>query len=162
MTLEPLLPDHAKILFDGLRDERVYAYTPNRRPATLAVLEKRFSRLRYRRAPDSDDLWLNWAVRLDDGTYVGWVQTAVSADRSAEIGYIIFAEHWRKGYAGRACGRMLEFLGFACGVIRAVAHVDAQNEPSIKLLERLGFVRVASGPALDMEGRLEHRYESAL
>jgi len=103
-------------------------------------------------------MWLNWAVRRDDGTYVGWTQATIIGV-GAIIGYDIFAEHRRNGYAREACVAMLAFLKDECGVGSARAIVDVENTASIKLLESLGFFRVLTGSSEDMPGRLDHRYE---
>lgn len=160
LLLEPLVPAHAPMLFDGLRDERLYQYHAGR-PETLESLALRFTQLAARRSPDGCETWLNWAIRRNDGVYVGWVQASIAGDQ-AIIGYDIFAEHWRNGYAKEACAAVLACLkhNFGSRVVRAV--VDIENTASIRLLESLGFTRVWTGPSEDLQGRTDHKFERSL
>ena len=160
LNLEPLFPAHAAALFEGLRDERLYRYHAGR-PESLDSLTLRFTQLAARRSPDGSQTWLNWAVRREDGVYVGWVQASVAGEE-AIIGYDIFADHWRHGYAREACAAMLEFLRKDCGVALASAIVDVENTGSVKLLEALGFTRVWTGASEDMAGRTDHKYQRNL
>jgi len=121
----------------------------------------RFTQLAAGRSPDGSETWLNWAVRCNDGAYVGWVQATVVGE-TAIIGYDIFAEHWRKGYAREACTAMLASLQSDYRVKSARAIVDVENTASIGLLESLGFDRVWTGPSEDMPGRTDHKYERRL
>ena len=158
LILEPLLPAHATALFSGLSDARLYRFHAGR-PESIESLELRFIQLAARKSPDICEVWLNWAVRRSDGEYVGWLQTTIRGE-VAIIGYDIFADHWRNGYAKEACTAMLRFLKSDCGVAMSRAIVDVENIASIKLLESLGFRKVWTGPSEDMPGRTDHRYES--
>lgn len=160
LMLEPLRPSHAALLFEGLSDPRLYVYHAGR-PQSAESLMLRFTQLATRRSPDGSETWLNWALRLKDGTYVGWVQATIVSE-TAIVGYDIFAEHWRNGYAREACVAMLGFLKKNCGVELARAIVDVENTASIKLLESLGFQRVWTGASEDMPGRLDHQYETSM
>ena len=57
----------------------------------------------------------------------------------AEIGYDLSPEHWGKGYMGEAA-RAATDRGFQkMGLHRIDARVYVENQPSIRLLQRLGF-----------------------
>ena len=60
---------------------------------------------------------------------------------AVEIGYTVFSEHRRRGYATEAVRAL---LGYARdrGVHRFVASVAPGNEPSLRLVHGLGFVEV--------------------
>ena len=61
--------------------------------------------------------------------------------RLGEIGYTFAAAHQRQGYAQEA---MRAILAYAFGTLelhRIMAVADCRNEPSIRLLERLGMRR---------------------
>lgn len=159
LTLEPMVPSHAALLFSGHADERMWSYEPRaHRAASVSDLERRFARYVSRRSPDGTEVWLNYAVRITGGGYVGSMQATI-AGKSAMIGYSVFADHWRKGYGTEACARLVEFLFEACGVERIRATVDTENRASIALLERLGFHRTKTSPSADMPGRRDHIYE---
>jgi len=157
LRLEPLVAAHARQLFEPLRDERLYRYEGLDPPVSIGELEARYSALESRRSPDGSEGWLNWTVRLRDGTFVGRVQATVRSDHTI-IGYDIFVPHWRKGYGKESCSAMLDFLEQE-GVTLFRAFVDTENVASIALLESLGFRRVWTGPSEDLPGRTDYRFE---
>lgn len=64
-------------------------------------------------------------------------------DRQGEIGYSLNPDFHGRGYATEAARKMLE-LGFQdLGLHRIVAECDPRNEPSWRLMERLGMRREA-------------------
>lgn len=88
--------------------------------------------------------WLVLAVVLD-GAVIGdvvlkWVS---EKDRQGEIGYVFNPAHHGKGYAREAARAMLK-IGFEdFGLHRITAVCDVRNEPSWRLMERLGMRREA-------------------
>jgi RimJ/RimL family protein N-acetyltransferase len=113
---------------------------------TLWVTE----RLATRRSPHGDQLWLNWAVhRKREQDYIGTLQATVSADQRAAIAYMLHSAFWGKGYAQEACRRLLTMLFTAYDLRCVYAEVDTRNQASWRLLERLGFQRVAFRQAAD-------------
>ena len=52
---------------------------------------------------------------------------------------LLASRHWGQGHAHAAMQAMLGHLGQACGVGLYMATVEAGNQRSIRLLERLGF-----------------------
>jgi [ribosomal protein S5]-alanine N-acetyltransferase len=158
LTLEPIVSIHARRLFKHLKDDRLYRFHGGQ-PASEAQLKRRFETWLARKSPDGSQSWLNYALkRKEDDAYVGWVQATI-AGNVATIGYDIFAEHWRHGYAREACTELIHSLFHEHGVSCVVAVVDTENVPSIRLLEALGFTRAWTGPSEDMPGRQDHRYE---
>jgi RimJ/RimL family protein N-acetyltransferase len=61
----------------------------------------------------------------------------------AHIGYTVARAHWHQGYATEAVGRLLAYLFEELGLRRVIAETDVLNDPSWRLLERLGFRREA-------------------
>jgi RimJ/RimL family protein N-acetyltransferase len=63
--------------------------------------------------------------------------------RQGEIGYIFHPDHGGKGYATEAAELMLR-LGFLdLGLHRIIGRIDARNDASARLLQRLGMRREA-------------------
>jgi len=60
---------------------------------------------------------------------------------AVEIGYTVFPKHRRRGYATEAVLALLEHAR-AQGVLRFVASVAPENEPSLAIVRRLGFAEV--------------------
>jgi len=141
LRLEPLLPDHADAMFEGLRDPRLYAFTPDEPPVSRAALRARYERLATRRSPDGSQQWLNWAVAdRRDGAYLGYLQATIREDGGAAVAYVLFHDAWGKGHAREALRAVLDELAERYGCRDADASVEPDNARSIAVLEALGFV----------------------
>jgi RimJ/RimL family protein N-acetyltransferase len=110
------------------RDEYVAAMTtPDRMAKTLAIL------LDGRVIGDA-------MLAVEDG----WAQVEV-ADRArgcqAELGYALDPAHSGRGYATEAVAELLRVCFEELGVRRVIAQCFSDNEPSWRLMERLGMRR---------------------
>jgi ribosomal-protein-alanine N-acetyltransferase len=141
LRLEPLLAAHADALYPVLADARMAAYVDQPPPPSVDALRERYRRLESRSSPEGGEAWLNWAVRTEAGV-IGVVQATVQADRRAWIAYEIGVAHWGRGFATEAVRAMVAQLIDHDRVTQCLATVDARNERSWRLLERLQFVRV--------------------
>ena len=168
LLLEPLLPEHAPLLFEDLADERLYRFIPTEAPESAEALEGRYRKLSSRRSLDGSEAWLNFAMRLREegrmpkATYVGTLEATVYPDRSAYLAYTVFVPLWRRGYAREGCARLLRHLLEDYEVRVVVAEMDTRNAASISLAESLGFERVGTTLGTDhFKGSVsnEHRYE---
>ncbi|MCG8924055.1 GNAT family N-acetyltransferase [Lentzea sp. CC55] len=80
------------------------------------------------------------ADRVIGSVVLKWLS---ETDRQGEIGYSLHPGFQGRGYATEAARKMLE-LGFEhLGLHRIVAECDPRNEPSWRLMERLGMRREA-------------------
>lgn len=59
--------------------------------------------------------------------------------RRAEIGYILNPRAWGRGYMHEALSALLDYAFGELNLNRVEADTDPRNEPSARLLERLGF-----------------------
>jgi RimJ/RimL family protein N-acetyltransferase len=73
---------------------------------------------------------------------------------AVEFGYHIFRAYRRRGYATEAATAVMEWAQASFGVCRFVASVSPDNQPSLGLIARLGFVQV--GAQLDDIDGPEH------
>ncbi|WGM47997.1 Spermidine N(1)-acetyltransferase [Brevundimonas sp. NIBR10] len=64
--------------------------------------------------------------------------------RLPDVGYILHPDHWGQGLAGEAVGAAVDHVFAHRPIDRMTADVDPENMASIRLLERLGFVRTGS------------------
>jgi RimJ/RimL family protein N-acetyltransferase len=78
---------------------------------------------------------------------------------AVEIGYTIFPEHRGRGYAQQAT-RELIALARASGVAEVIASIAPDNEPSLAIVQKLGFVQ--TGEQWDDEDGLELVFELEL
>jgi ribosomal-protein-alanine N-acetyltransferase len=147
LRLEPQAERHAEGLFGPLGDARLYTHIPQEPPASLQALRERLAALSARRSPQGDELWLNWVLcdarDAHSDAYIGRVQATVRGDAPAYIAYEVFPAFWHQGYATEACIRMIRWLIDDLHVAHFSAEVDSLNTASLRLLERLGFRRVA-------------------
>lgn len=88
---------------------------------------------------------LQWGIARDDedDRIIGTVTLCAFAleHRRCEIGYALGADHWGQGFAGEAVARALAFAFDDLDLARIEADVDPRNDASVRLLERLGFLR---------------------
>lgn len=93
----------------------------------------------------------------DTQTMVGYVGLLPDEDDPGrgEIEYYIFRGHRRQGYAKEALAALLDrfFSGALTGTPgrRAQAETHLDNDASRRLLERLGFIKEASGMQLSLD-----------
>ena len=58
-----------------------------------------------------------------------------------EVGYILHPDHWGQGFAGEAVEAAIGHVFATRDIEELTADVDPENAASIRLLERLGFIR---------------------
>ena len=141
LEIAPLTAADAPRLFESLRSHELYRYVPDTPPVSVEALAERYAALAAGAPPGSDERWYNWVASLRaDGTPVGTLQATVRpATRAASIAYVLLPGSWGRGYATEGVGRMLEHLAAIGEAERFVAEIDARNERSIAVVERLGF-----------------------
>lgn len=61
--------------------------------------------------------------------------------RLPEVGYILHPDVWGQGLAAEAVGAAIDHVFLTRDIETLTADVDPENAASIRLLERLGFVR---------------------
>lgn len=142
LRLEPLRPDHAERLFDGLADPTLYRFIPQEPQADAAALRARFERLAARRSPAGDQAWLNWAIRLPDDGYAGLVEATVAGTGAADIAYFVFRWCQGRGIGRQAVGAVVGALAAEPAVTAIGASIDTCNAASVALVEALGFERI--------------------
>lgn len=141
LALEPLRGEHAEVLFEPLRDPRVYTWIAEPPPRSLERLREHWASLENRLSPDGLEAWLTWAVRLrQGGPYIGKIDAAVDQDNVAiNVGYVFFPDFWGQGHATAAVGVVTEHL-LSMGVRPLKALVTRGNRASARVLEKNGFV----------------------
>lgn len=60
-------------------------------------------------------------------------------ENAGELGWVFRSEYQKRGYALEAARAVAGFARETLGLTRLVAHCDARNRPSARLMERLGM-----------------------
>ncbi|GAA3808098.1 GNAT family protein [Nocardioides panacisoli] len=81
--------------------------------------------------------------RAGDRTFLGWCSLTRwdPGRRSAALGYCLGEAAWGQGYMTEAAGALLQWAFGAIDLNRVQAETDTRNVASVRVLEKLGFVR---------------------
>ncbi|HEY1826366.1 MAG TPA: GNAT family N-acetyltransferase [Acidimicrobiales bacterium] len=133
---------------------RYLYWEPRTRRQVRSALRRRMGMTRIERAGDA----VNLAVTLRgegggrSGPTRGQVQPMIgdvllsytsAVHQQAELGYVFHPEWHGHGYATEAAAALVDLAFRSLRVHRVFAHIDARNERSALLLERLGLRREA-------------------
>ncbi len=84
--------------------------------------------------------------RKSDGLYIGHVGLLhwddVDAREDVEVAYMLLPEFWGCGYATEAARASRDWAFTHLGVDRVVSFIAVENEPSMRVAERNGMVRL--------------------
>jgi len=69
----------------------------------------------------------------------GLVNKVVEGIGERELIYYLFPNAWGRGLASEAAGCVLQFAEKELGLVRLIALVDPENEPSRRVAIKLGF-----------------------
>jgi RimJ/RimL family protein N-acetyltransferase len=108
----------------------------------------------------ADPSRLPWSVRAmvrrGDRVMVGFVNfhgppgvNDVDSADAAELGWTVFPEHRRQGYATETALRLMDWARTEHGVRRFISSTTPDNAPSLRVHEKLGFRR--TGQMVDGE-----------
>jgi len=134
LVFESLGPAHASVLHEILGDARVWQHIQGSDGATEEQMRVAYAR-RAAGSPRPGERWVNFAVRLSSGPYLGRVEATVHDGGWAEIAYVFGLTHRGRGYARAAVAWLLGQLG----TDEVWAATRPENEPSRRLLTALGF-----------------------
>lgn len=127
--------------------------------------ERRFLnfRLGQMRADERFETWCPNVVVLD-GRMIGHAgyhgppgQNSTQDPHAVEFGYTIYPEWRGNGYATQAAVMLMDLAEERAGIRHFVLAVAPDNEPSLAIVRKLGFVR--TGEHMDEEDGLEHVFE---
>ena len=164
LDCEPLVANHAPLVFSELCNDDLYRFIPQEPPASVEVLTARFERLeREPYSPDGTELWLNWVMHdRDTGAYVGTLEASVVHGQSATIAYFVFVQYQRLGYATEGVAALIDLLVDVYQLQVVVAEIDTRNTASIALVKALGFAcvgRVEEADFFNGAASDEYRFE---
>lgn len=135
---------------------RYMLFLPHRTPEeALAALQACESN--WQQTPVMD---FEWAVTLN-GRHIGGITMFLEGDK-ATLGWILNKAYQGNGYAYEAARAVMDYAVNTLGYHRIVAHCDATNLPSQRLMEKLNMQRVRTGTRTYPDERgtaVEYKYE---
>lgn len=100
----------------------------------------------------------SFAVLLKDGTFIGDVSiTSIKSNETGEIAYYFNPLYWKKGYAYEACKAVVNYAFDNLKLKYITAQIDAANNNSRKLVERLGFELEIFQKNVELHGRITNK-----
>jgi len=142
LRIEPLLADHAPLLFEGLQHPAIYQWISSSPPLSVDTLAAALRKKEARLSPDGKSAWLAWAVLSADGL-IGKLDAEVTRDDVAtNVGFLFFPAYWGLGFATEAVSALAEHLR-SLGVSEQRATVTVGNGASARVLERASFRKTA-------------------
>ncbi|MFC6094255.1 GNAT family N-acetyltransferase [Saccharothrix lopnurensis] len=134
--------DHAALhSWQGRADVNRYLYSEARTSEETAESLVKKVTLTW---PEQDGDALSLAIEKD-GEVVGEAVLKYLSEhhRQGEVGYVLHPDHHGRGYATEATAAVLDLAFDHLGLHRVRASCDAFNEPSWRVMERLGMRREA-------------------
>ena len=99
--------------------------------------------IKHQKQLAKDDRSYNWGLYLKKtGQFVGMIDIYVSGRGGlacANLGYVIFNNFWRSGYANEALNKIIKAALVDLKLNRLEAVVDINNKASIKLAKKLNL-----------------------
>ena len=133
LVIRPFKPGDWRDLHAYLSQEDVVKYEP------YGVFSEEASKTEaLRRSEDKNFLA---ACLKDNGKLIGNIYLAEQAFNTWELGFVFNANYHGKGYAAEAAAAVIDDAVRYGGARRVTAQCNPSNEPSWRLLERLGMVR---------------------
>lgn len=87
-----------------------------------------------------------WALELkEESKIIGFISLNHVDDTSRNLGYCLHTQWQGKGYATEAARRMIRYAAEELGFDKLVTGTADENLPSVRLLDKLGFVKVGLG-----------------
>ncbi len=145
LVLRPLAESDAAALHAVFIDAEVMRYWWRGPHESLAETEEAVAR-NVGQEPD-----MCWAITIDDGSALGWVNLRHKRANVAETGYLLSRACWGRGFGREALTAAIAYGFGQMGLRRIAADTDPDNFASIALLRSLGFV---------LEGHLRGEWET--
>ncbi len=146
VTLRPLMEDDFENWRAGYLNELPpqHKYDPEPLPPEKLTKTAYLIRLkRYRSYAQNDQIYV-WGVFCSKtGQHVGIIDVATilrGDNQWANIGYTIHNQFWRRGFASAAVKEALLLSFNLLSYHRIEAAINLDNQPSISLVEKLGFI----------------------
>lgn len=143
LILRPFQPTDDAELFVLRSNVEAMRHIPRPRAQTLADARELLNRISQ---SEQEGTGKAWAICLKDtGSLIGFIGFVrmEKEHRKSEVGYQLLPIHWRKGYVTEAMKPILQEGFEVLNLHRVEAHIDPENQASLKLAEKVGFIKEA-------------------
>ena len=143
LKLRALTMDDVPLLYEMRTNPLMIRYTDR---ARLQTMEEAVEKMKLILDSVEKKECLAWAIELKESkTQIGDISfwRLVKEHYRAEIGYALLPDYWDKGYMREAARCAIDYGFSICNFHSIEANVNPNNAASIKLLEKLNFVREA-------------------
>lgn len=139
LILTQVKMEDADIIFKGNSTESLLKYIPRELFTTMEEAEKKVEY--YLNGFEEKSVLMFKFCLKETGKPVGYggLFNITQPANKGELGYIIFEEHWGKGYATEGSEKLVEFGMNELQLNKIFALIDPQNIGSQKVVEKLGF-----------------------
>ncbi|MCH2533151.1 MAG: GNAT family N-acetyltransferase [Bdellovibrionales bacterium] len=159
LLLEPLTPDHAKLLYKPFCDNELYEYIFWEPPSSEDSLLELFKKICKGKSPNGKQLWLNWAARPKHSKdYSGFFEATIEDDK-AMLAYYTFKPFNKMGFAKEGATGVIDYLKQNYTIKRFILEIDTRNRASVRLAESLGFCWFKTiNNACELKGFQSHEF----
>ena len=141
LNLVQVKEEHTKSFFEIMSKDEVTKYYGM---DSLKSLEEASKVVESFQSTYENKRGIRWGIVLKDtGDFVGTLglNNLSTWSKKAEIGFELHPSHWNKGIASEAVKEVLRYSFENLELFRIGAVTYPQNDPSIHLLNRLGFTK---------------------
>ncbi len=132
-------------------------YLPNDSEAETAKFLREAELAWQKECPDAYE----FAILYQD-QHVGAVSLYLEGN-SGELGWIVNKKYWRQGFAYEAADALMKYFVEHMGITHFVAHCDAENVASYRVMEKLGMKKTGEWGGrrnrFATEDSMEYQYE---
>ncbi len=82
----------------------------------------------------------SFSIRLKGANRLIGACGFLNDEGKVQVGYVLGPLHWGKGYATEAAQKLITFLLAQPGIYKIGSFVDSDNQASVRVLEKCGFV----------------------
>ncbi len=141
LTLRQITEDDVEEFFWLRNSQEVMKYI---QLPKLDSVEKAKERIKSLNDSMAKNEMVNWGITLTgESRLIGWIlfKSIDLINHRAEVGYLLHPDFWRKGIVQEAMTAVLDFGFNTLNFHSLEALVNPENEASIALLEKNGFVK---------------------
>lgn len=150
LILRPFQEDDLQEAFSWFRDPLVMRFTPSGPDRSLSQTALRIAKYRRHQAEHGFSKWI--ITDRQSGRTIGDAGLLYIAEYDwIDFGYRLARPYWGQGFASEAASGWIERAFAQLGLSSLVAIVHPENHTSIRVLEKLRFVKERRAQVLGMD-----------